>query len=90
MNIVSAIVLYLVIWFMCLFVILPMRLKSQDEDGDVVPGTPASAPVNPNLKRKAVLITIVATLVFIPIAGVIISGLVTIDDIDVFNRRQVQ
>lgn len=90
MNIVSGIVLYLVIWFMCLFVILPMRLKSQDEDGAVVPGTPASAPINPQLKRKAVVITIVATLVFIPIASVIITGLVTIDDIDVFNRRQVQ
>lgn len=90
MSIFSGIVLYLVIWFMSLFVILPLRLTSQTEDGEIVPGTPGSAPVNPQLKRKAGVVTIVATLVFIPIAGIIISGVVSIEDIDVFNRMQVK
>lgn len=90
MSIFSGIVLYLVIWFMSLFVILPLRLTSQTEDGEIVPGTPGSAPVNPQLKRKAGVVTIVATVVFIPIAGIIISGVVSIEDIDVFNRMQVK
>jgi len=88
MSIFSGIVLYLVVWFMSLFVILPLRLTSQAEDGEIVPGTPGSAPVDPQLKRKAVLVTITATLIFVPIAGIIISGVISIDDIDVFGRMR--
>lgn len=86
MNPVSAIVLYAVIWFMCLFVILPLRIKSQSETGDIVPGTPASAPSDPMLKKKAVWTTMLATVIFIPITVIIVFGLITIEDIDFFNR----
>ncbi len=86
MNPVSAVVLWLVIWFMTLFVILPLRLQSQSEAGDVVPGTPASAPVNPNLKKKAVLITVIATAIWIPVAATIIMGWITVEDLDIFHR----
>ncbi len=86
MNPVSGIVLYLVIWFMTLFVVLPLRIQSQDEAGDVVPGTPASAPVDPKLKKKFIWVTIVATVLFVPIALTIINGWITVEDIDIFNR----
>lgn len=86
MNPVSAVVLWLVFWFMTLFVVLPLRLQSQDEAGDVVPGTPGSAPVNPNLKRKFILVTIVATVLWIPVVFVIVSGVITVEDIDFFHR----
>jgi len=86
MNPVSAVVLWLVIWFLTLFVILPLRLQSQSEAGDVVPGTPASAPVNPNLKKKAILVTIIATSIWVPVIAVIISGWITVEDIDFFHR----
>ncbi len=40
MAITSAMVLFAVIWFATLFLILPIRLKTQAEAGDIVPGTP--------------------------------------------------
>lgn len=86
MTITSAIVLYAVIWFVVLFVVLPLRLKSQDETGDVVPGTPRSAPDNPQLRRKLLTVTWVSALIWIVVAGIILSGLITVRDIDVFNR----
>ncbi len=86
MNPVAAIVVYLVIWFMCLFVILPLRLRSQHEAGDVVPGTPASAPENPHLRRKFMWVTILATAIWVPIVAIIISGVIGIEDIDFFDR----
>ncbi len=86
MNPVSAIVLYFVIWFMCLFIILPLRIQSQDETGDVTPGTPASAPDDPKLKKKFLWVTLLATAVWIPIAGIIIFKVITIEDIEFFNR----
>jgi predicted secreted protein len=87
MNFISAIVLYLVIWFMCVFIILPLRIKSQTEDGEVVPGTPASAPTDPMLKKKAIWVTVLATLLYIPVVVIIVNGWITIDDLDFYPNR---
>jgi predicted secreted protein len=57
MGPVSAIVLYLVIWFMVLFVVLPLRLETQGERGEVEPGTPEGAPANLDMWKKARLVT---------------------------------
>lgn len=83
MNIVSAIVLYAVIWFMTLFVVLPLRLKTQGDTGDVVPGTHASAPADPQLGKRAIIVTIAATIIWAIIAGIIVSGWITVEDLDV-------
>ncbi|MCY4459753.1 MAG: DUF1467 family protein [Albidovulum sp.] len=86
MSVVSALVLYAVIWFLCLFVALPMNIRSQEEEGDVAPGTPASAPSNPKLKVKAKWATISAALIWIPLSLAIEFRLITIEDIDYFSR----
>lgn len=86
MGIVSGIVLFAVIWFMVLFVVLPLRLRTQEEDGNVVPGTPSSAPVNPDMKRKVRIVTGVSVVLWAIIAGVILSGAITVADFDIFNR----
>jgi predicted secreted protein len=82
MGITSAIVLYAVCWFMTLFVVLPLRMQTQGEAGEVVPGTPSSAPANLNLKRKAVTTTIFATIVWVILVSIIWSGWITIDSLD--------
>ncbi len=79
MDIGPALVLFAVIWFMVLFIVLPIGLRSQQEDGKIVPGTPASSPVNPNMGKKAKWTTIIAFLLWAPICLVISSGIITID-----------
>ncbi len=84
----SALVLFAVIWFMVFFIVLPLRLTTQGEDGNVVPGTHVSAPADagPMLKRKAKITTVAAVIVWGLIAGVILSGVISIRDLDWFNR----
>lgn len=86
MSITSALVLFSIIWFMVFFVVLPLRLKTQGEAGDVVPGTPSSAPTEAQIGRKAKITTIVATIVWAVAAGVILSGVISVRDLDFFNR----
>ncbi|MBE3639318.1 DUF1467 family protein [Mangrovicoccus algicola] len=86
MSITSAIVLFAVIWWLTFFVVLPLRLKSQAEAGQVVPGTPVSAPTDPRLRRKAAITTLVAAILWAVIAGVILSGAITVRDFDVMHR----
>ena len=86
MNLTGGIVLFAVIWFMVLFVVLPIRFRSQEDEGEVVPGTPPSAPADAQIGRKAKITTIVAVTLWIIIATIILSGVVTIQDLDWFNR----
>ena len=82
----SALVLFAVIWFMVFFIVLPLRLTTQGEDGEIVPGTHASAPADAQIKRKAKITTIWAVGLWIVIAGTILSGLITVRDLDWFDR----
>lgn len=86
MAITSMGVVFAVIWFMTLFVVLPLGAKSQREDGNVAVGTPASAPSNPQMRRKFKITTIIALLISIPVITVINYQLITVDMIDLFKR----
>lgn len=85
MAISSALVLYAVIWFICLFIMLPIRIRSQGESGKVVRGTPSSAPTNPMLKIKLKWTSLIALLFWIPVVGIVASGIISIQDIDFFG-----
>ena len=86
MDVASGLVLFAVVWFMVLFVVLPLRLTTQGEAGKVVPGTPPGAPHGVNLKRKLAITTLVAVLVWGLITAVIISGVIDLSEIQFFNR----
>ncbi len=51
---------YLLLWWVLLFAVLPLGVKSQREMNDVIPGSEPGAPVRPQLWRKALTTSIVA------------------------------
>lgn len=64
MNFVLGLVLYIMIWWITLFAVLPFGVRTQGEAGDTVHGTPESAPEKPRLLRTVFINTIVASLTF--------------------------
>ncbi|MBC7141939.1 MAG: DUF1467 family protein, partial [Rhodobacteraceae bacterium] len=78
--------LFAVIWFLTFFVALQIRPDSQADAGEIVPGTPAGAPANIKLKRKVVATTMIAVILWSVIASVLLSGALTLRDIDWFGR----
>ncbi len=86
MTITSAIVLFAVIWFMSFLIAIPIRLKTQGDVGEVVPGTQAGAPHEHQLRKKAIITTIISAVLWCVIAGVIMSGMITVRDLDMFER----
>ena len=86
MSITSAIVLFAVIWFMVFLIVIPIRLQTQGDVGKIVPGTHAGSPEVHNLKKKAWITTGVSVVLWIIIAGIILSGVITVRDLDFFNR----
>lgn len=86
MAITSAIVLYAVIWFMVLFVALPVGLSTQGDEGEIVPGTHAGSPARFSMKRKALWVTAITTVLWALVCGIILSGWISVRDIDWFER----
>ena len=90
MPLPAAMVLFAVVWFVCLFAILPLRLRTQDESGSTVPGTPASAPTDFDLVRKLRKVTLVATIVWVGLCAIIVLDLLTLSDIDIAGRLNLR
>lgn len=86
MTITAAFVMYAVTWFMTFFVVLQVRTVSQRETGRVEPGTPPGAPADEIVGKKAKLTTLIATPIWAVICGVILSGWITLEDLDWFGR----
>ncbi|MCE2748976.1 MAG: DUF1467 family protein [Rhodobacter sp.] len=84
MSITAAAVVFAVTWFMVFFIVLPIRFVSQAEAGSVVPGTPAGAPAQENVRRKARVTTWIALPLAAAICGIILSGWISVRDFD-FN-----
>jgi predicted secreted protein len=65
MKIQSAIAIYFIMWWLILFTVLPLRVRNAAEAGLAVDeGNDAGAPLVHGLKWKAVLTTIVTSVVF--------------------------
>ena len=86
MNLTGGIVLYAVLWFLVLFLILPIGQRSQADEGHVVPGTHAGAPADPKLKRKALWATLIAGVLWGVCAYIILGGVITREDIEALGR----
>lgn len=80
MRIGTAIAIYFVIWWTVLFAVLPLKIRTQGEAGEVVPGSESSAPARPQLLLKAALTSVLAGIVFLGLWAVLHSGL-SLDDI---------
>jgi predicted secreted protein len=81
MDRVMALAIYIFIWWITLFAVLPFGVRTQDEEGSVVPGTPGSAPAKPRILRIFVINTIASTIVFVIVYMIIAYGLITPDNI---------
>jgi predicted secreted protein len=79
MSVPFAIAIYFIIWWTVLFAVLPIGVRTQAEDGTVVPGTPESAPSAPRLLRVVVLTTVISALVFAALWALIKYGIVDLN-----------
>ena len=66
MTIGGTIVVFVMVWWVCFFAVLPIGVRGQFEDGEITPGTEEGAPANPMLLKKAIWATI---------GGAIITGI---------------
>ena len=82
MNLALSLALYFIIWWTVLFAILPIGLQTQGEAGEVVPGTPASAPVKPRFLWIIGVNTLVSLVVFLVVRAAVVYQWLPLGTID--------
>ncbi len=79
MPVTTAIAVYFLIWWVVLFAVLPWGVHSQDEHGEVAPGTDPGAPALPRLGRKLLWTTLVSAVIFAACYVVYVNRLITLE-----------
>ena len=64
MSITGSVVVFIILWWLVLFIILPRNINSQNETGNIIEGTDPGAPTNPNIVKKLVITTFITSLLF--------------------------
>ena len=83
MGIAGSLMVIAIGWWLAFFAMLPFGVRSQIEDGTVVPGTEPSAPTAPNLWRKALWALVSALIAWALLFWVVEMSGLSIDDIPV-------
>ena len=87
MNWFTAIVTYLTLWWIVLFCVLPIGVRSQAEMGDIVEGTDPGAPAFPNMKKKLLWTTLITAVVWGLLTLIIMSGWISLaNPLGMFSR----
>jgi predicted secreted protein len=79
MAVTTILAIYFIIWWTVLFAVLPWGVHSQDESGDVTPGTDPGAPAVHTVWKKLMWTTVIASVVFGILAAVYKLGLIPYD-----------
>jgi predicted secreted protein len=88
MTVSFAIAIYAIIWWVVLFAMLPIGVRTQAEEGEVAPGTAESAPHQPRLLAKMLATTVVASIVFAIVYAIIVHKLIALDDVPFLPRYE--
>lgn len=86
MNLTGGVVLFASLWFLTLFVVMPIGQRSQADAGEVVAGTHAGAPAGVPWRRKLLWTTAITALIWAVIAFVIFSGAISRADISNLDK----
>ena len=72
----TVIAIYFIIWLVVLFAVLPWGVRSQEESGEVSPGTDPGAPAVHRVWMKLLWTTVIAGMVFAILTVIYKSGLI--------------
>lgn len=78
MTAANGIVVYIIIWWLVLFMVLPFGVRRTDSPE---PGHDPGAPHRPMIARKMAITTIIAAVLFAIYYAVYTSGLITLNDL---------
>jgi predicted secreted protein len=79
----TALAIYFLIWWVCLFAVLPWGVRSQQESGGYAQGTDPGAPASHRVWIKLLATTVIACVIFAVLAFIYLNDLVSLDALSI-------
>ncbi len=73
-SFIFGVAIYGIIWFLTLFMVLPWGVVSQEEHGEIMPGSSESAPAQPRIVKKLLITTGVSAVFYLIVYWLLSSG----------------
>ncbi|GLQ20281.1 DUF1467 family protein [Algimonas porphyrae] len=77
MNWFTGLATFMILWWLSLFIVLPIGIRGQAEENAIEPGTEPGAPTRPDMVRKVIWATGLALIFFVLVVLVVNSGWLT-------------
>lgn len=77
MNWFTSLATFMILWWLSLFIVLPIGVRGQAEADDVEPGTEPGAPLKSNMMRNALWATGLACMFYVMVYLTVTSGVIT-------------
>jgi predicted secreted protein len=81
MGIAGSLVTIVLLWWLAFFTLLPIGVRSQLEEGEVEPGSEASAPTRPMLRNQALGALAISLVLWLTIFAIIEYDVITFSDL---------
>ena len=82
MSIITHIVVFTISWWLVLFMVLPIGVKTAEEEGETRdPNTAEGAPHNPRIIRKMLITTAIATVLWLVYWMIVEYEIITLEDV---------
>ena len=78
MLLVNGILIYILLWWVTLFAVLPLGVRGQAEENEVVPGSEPGAPIRSNILKKFLMTTIISAVLFVIVYFMIVNDVMGI------------
>ena len=79
MDVVSGVVVYVLLWWLVFFMVLPIGVQSP-EPSNVEKGHASGAPIRPLLLKKVASATVIAGLLWLGVYAVVVSDIYSFRD----------
>ncbi|MEQ9519987.1 MAG: DUF1467 family protein [Parvibaculum sp.] len=81
MSFGAGLAIYVIIWWLTLFAVLPFGVVTHFDEDSVERGTAPSAPLAPRMWRKALITTGVSAIIFVGVYWLIAESGLSLDDV---------
>ncbi len=83
----SGIMVFLLIWWVTLFTVLPLGVRGQAEENKIHHGSEPGAPLDPQLKRKFIRTTIISVIIWCLLWLTIYFGWIDLERFSMFKDQ---
>lgn len=82
MSITGLAIIFILLWFLCLFMVLPVRMQTQEDVNAIAPNTQPGVPANPKLLMRFAWATGLAVFLWAICFIILGYGIVSLDTLN--------